>query len=536
MLLLLISIIGLLIINFGIGSIIKNILKIDCQSFALTSFFGILSIAFFQTIIAFFSPLNILDESVFLILGLIGFLISLKNKNFFSLDFRKKFNLWFYFFFTTIIFIGSFSPFFYDHYSYYNPTISMLREAGLVKGVSNLDLLLGQSSFWHIYQAGLSNILDQFLRINSYLLILFLLYVYERRQWILLVFIPFFLIFLQQPSPDLPTFIIALIVLNELLSNTDRKLLLYLSIFAFCIKPIMFWLPLLVVLESIKKRSFKSQMLIPVFTFGILFIIKNLWLFGFPVFPVSAIDFDLPWKPVPEILTYSSQIGLMKSYDMHYSYQQILDFNLLERICHWFTIGFKSVFNIGIIFCVLILGFLALKKKDRFYVILFICILFKLVLIIIFSAQYRFFIDVYLITLFLIFKNISEEKVVFSSIVLSILISTIFTFPGFVKDKFHMGKWMSGFQMSQLIRPTEFESEIPRHYQLGNLKFNATKGFIDKTQFPALSLYWLKTYQYYNIFPQASDNGFIQKKLSEKEKFELRKIIDDLERPKSKIP
>ncbi|MDP9956646.1 hypothetical protein J2X97_002305 [Epilithonimonas hungarica] len=536
MLLLLISIIGLLIINFGIGSIVKNILKIDCQSFALTSFFGILSIAFFQTIIAFFSPLNIFNESVFLIFGLIGILVFLKKKDFSYPDIRKNFNVWFYFFVATIVFVGSFSPFFYDHYSYYSPTISMLREAGLVKGVSNLDLLLGQSSFWHIYQSGFSNILDGFLRINSYLLILFLMYIYERRQWILLVFIPFFLIFIQQPSPDLPTFIIALIVLNELLNNTDRKLLLYLSIFAFCIKPIMFWLPLLVVLESIKKRSFKFQMLLPIFTFGILFLIKNLWLFGFPVFPVSTIDFDLPWKPSQEILTYSSQIGFMKSYDMHYSYQQILDFNLLEKIYHWFTIGFKSVFNIGIILSILILGFLALKKKDRFYVILFICILFKLVLIIIFSAQYRFFIDVYLITLFLIFKNISEEKVIFTSVVLSILISIIFIFPGFVKDKFHMGKWMSGFQMSQLIRPTEFESEIPRRYQLGNLKFNATKGLVDKTSFPAMSLYWLRTYQYYGVFPQISDHGFIQKKLTGKEKIKLQEIIDDLERPKPKIP
>jgi len=59
-------------------------------------------------------------------------------------------------------------------------------------------------------------------------------------------------------------------------------------------------------------------------------MIKNLWLFGFPVFPVSFVDFNLPWKPSPEMLTYSSQIGLMKSYDMKYSYQQVSEFDFSE--------------------------------------------------------------------------------------------------------------------------------------------------------------------------------------------------------------
>jgi hypothetical protein len=63
----------------------------------------------------------------------------------------------------------------------------------------------------------------------------------------------------------------------------------------------------------------------------------------------------------------------------------------------------------------------------------------------------------------------------------------------------------------------------PKSYQLGNLKFHATKELIYKTQFPAMSLYWLKTYCYYNVFPQVSENGFIQKKLTEKEKMELKK-------------
>ncbi len=536
MLILLISVIGLLIVNFGFGLIIKNVLKIESQNFVLTSLSGVLSIAFLQTIIAFFSPLNIFIESFFLIVGLVGFLIYLKKKNFSYFDFKKNINFWFFFFVVIILFVGSYLPYLYDHYSYYVPTITMLKEVGFVKGVSNLDLLLGQSSFWHIYQTGFSNVLDGFMRINVYLLVLFLIYIYERKQWVLLIFIPFFLIFIQQPSPDLPTFIIALIVIVELLNNTDKKFLLYLSIFVFCIKPIMFWLPLLVLLESFYERNFKFQMLIPIFLFGMLFIFKNILLFGFPIFPVAFPDFNLVWKPSKEILTYSLQIGQMKSYDMHYSYHQISDFKLWERIYHWFTIGFKSVFNFGIILSILIVGFLAFKNKNKFYTLLFVCLFIKFILIVIFSAQYRFFVDVYLITLFLILKNMSEEKAIFVSVFLSVLISVIFTFPGFVKDKFHMGKWMSGSQLSQIIKPTEFESEKPRSYQVGNLRFRATKGLINKTAFPAMSLYWLKIYQYYNVFPQNSNNGFIQKKLTDKETVQLRKIIIDLEKSTPQIP
>ncbi|WP_333853404.1 LIC_10190 family membrane protein [Epilithonimonas sp.] len=540
MLIILKTILIFLLTNFGNGIFASKLLKIKSQSFTIISLLGILSTTFLQTILAFFLPLNSYIEIAFLISGVIGILLFFKKRDFSYLEFRKNINCWFYFFIVLILLVGSFSPYLYDHYSYYLPTITFLKEVGFVKGISNLDLLLGQSSFWHIYQAGFSNLTDGFLRVNVYLLALFLIYIYERKQWVLLLFIPFFLIFIQQPSPDLPTFIIALIVLNELLINPDRKLLLYLSIFVFCIKPTMFWLPLLIVLESFSRKNFKCQMLIPILAFGTLFLFKNIWLFGFPVFPVSIIDFNLPWKPSQEILTYSSQIGLMKSYDMHYSYQQIKDFNLLERMHHWFTIGWKSVFNFGIILSVLILGFLAFRRKEKFYILLFICVLLKFILIIIFSAQYRFFIDIYLVVLFLIFKSVSQQKSVFTAIITSVFVSVIFMFPGFVQ-KFNVGKKMTGFSWYQLYKPKEnnlvnFNSE----YKIGNLNFHVPKYPFQKDFFPSLNIYDLKLYDYYGIFPQYFDKdvqkGFYQRKLTEEEKIQLKEIISETEKYNPKVP
>ena len=532
MLIILVTISILLIIIFGNGIFFGKILKINSESFSLTSLLGITSVTFLETMIAFFFPLNFYIELIFIIIGIIGIIQFLRIKNYVYFDFKKNINFWFYFFVVIILFVSSFSPYLYDHYSYYIPTISYLRETGFVKGISNLDLLLGQTSFWHIFQAGFSNLIDVNLRINCYLLILFLIYIYERKCWIFLFFIPLFLPFIQQPSPDLPIFVIALIVVNELMNDKNRSLILYLSLFAFCIKPIMFWLPLLLILDSFYRKRFNIKMLIPVLVFGSLFVSKNLFLFGFPVFPAAFIDFNLPWKPSGEILNYSSQIGLMKTYDMKYSYQQVADFSFWEKIYHWFTIGLKSVFNLAIVFCLMILGYFAFRKKEVFYKILFVCFLIKFILIITLSAQYRFFIDLYLITIFLVFKDISEEKAVFTSVFLSIFISILFSFPRFVQNQFQNGIWMKEFRWSQIIEPIEPQSNIFKTYQLGNLKFNSTKKLNYKTDFPAIALYQLRIFQYYNIFAQKSDCGFIQKKLSEKEQKQLAEIIENLEKSK----
>ncbi|MBO6200723.1 MAG: hypothetical protein J6N74_03785, partial [Chryseobacterium sp.] len=387
------TILMLLAVNFGNGIIIRNLLKIESPSFVLVSFLGIIGITLLETIVAFFFPLSSLLEILFIIIGLAGmgwFLIHEKLS-----QFNFKFDFWFYFFLLIVIFSASFSPYLFDHYGYYVPTISYLNEVGFVKGISNLDLLLGQTSFWHIYQAGFSHFIDPFLKINSYLLVLFLIYIYERKPYFLLIFIPIFLLFVQQPSPDLPILIITLIVINELINNRGNSIILYLSLFAVCIKPIVFWLPLFVILNNFRQKEFNFKVIIPVSIFGILLILKNLWLFGFPVFPVSFFDFNLPWKPRPEMLTYSSQIGMMKSYDMKYAYQQVIEFNFIDRIYHWFTVGYKSILNIAVLISLGIISFFTWKKKERFYYLLLICLLIKTVLIISFSAQYRFFIDVY---------------------------------------------------------------------------------------------------------------------------------------------
>lgn len=531
MLFILLTVFSLLIINFGNGLIVRNILKIETKSFVLTLFLGMMSITMFETILTFFFPLSSLVEFIFITVGLFGIIWFLKSERLSFSNF--KLNFWFYFFSLVILFSASFSSYLFDHQSYYVPTISYLKEVGFVKGISSLDLLLGQTSFWHIYQAGFSHFVDPFLKINAYLSVLFLIYIYERKQYFLLIFLPIFLLFVQQPSPDLPILIITLIVINELINKRSNPIILYLAMFAFCIKPIVFWLPLLVILNLVYQNKFIFKLVIPIVILGSLSVAKNLWLFGFPIFPVSLIDFNLPWKPSKEILTYSSQIGLMKTYDMKYTYQQVIEFSFFDKIYNWFTVGYKAILNIGMIVSLIIISIFTIKEKNKFYYLLLICLILKSILIISFSVQYRFFIDVYLIAIFFIFKNISENSSVTTAVCLSVFISVIFTFPGFLQQ-FNIGKRLSNFSWSQLYKPqVSSVININSEYKIGNLNFYVPKYPFVKDFLPALNIYDLKLYDYYGIFPQQIgndyENGFFQRKLTAKEKIQLKKIITETE-------
>ncbi|QIY83987.1 hypothetical protein HER18_10795 [Chryseobacterium sp. NEB161] len=526
MLIILKTVVIFLLTNFGNGFLFTQFFKNKSSSFVFTSLIGMCGLMLLQTAIAFFCPLNGYVEILFLLSGVFGLLMFIRTRNFSSVTVFTRLNIWFYIYFVIILLAGSFLPYWYDHYSYYVPTINYLREFGFVKGVASLDLLLGQSSFWHIYQSTFSHFTDPDLKVNTYLAVLFLFYIYERRQWVFLVFLALFLPFLQQPSPDFPVLVITLIIINELIGKRDSQILMCLSLLAVCIKPTSFWLVLLLIGLRIYKKNWSVKMLLPVFIFGSVYMLKNFWLFGFPVFPAALIDFNLPWQPSREILTYSSQIGLLKSYDMQYSWQQVMAFDFWERICHWFDVGYKAIFNWGILGCLFVLGFFAILKKSMFYRILFFVFVLKFFIIITISAQYRFFADLYLVTLFVLLKAIPRKENNMLALGLSAIVLVFFSFPGLLKGQFSVERWLKGFDGSQIYKPQQLDSvAINSEYTIGNLSFYVPKDPMQKSIFPSLSIYDLQIYQYYGVFPQRGGNGFVQRKLSVQEKKQLDGII-----------
>ncbi|MGL6127892.1 LIC_10190 family membrane protein [Chryseobacterium artocarpi] len=540
MILLLFSTIFIIPALAGLGKIMENIFGTLFPDVSGKIVSGIMGISILWTLISFFFPLNIYIEVSTISLGLIYF-------------FKEKIYLEFYkftrkdFFLGVIasliiLFAGSFYPYILDHFGYYVPTIKWITEYGLIKGISNLDLILGQMSIWHIFQAGLSNFSDPFLRINSVLLIIYTLYIIERKSWIQLCALPIFLLFSQSPSPDLPVLIFSLIILNEILVGNKKAALLFaFSMFVFAIKPTMIWLPIVIFLYNIFiLRANSKNLLFGGLILGLYFF-KNIWTFGFPIFPVALVDLGFSWKPNPEVLKISSQYAIMKTYDMQYSYEEIQKFSTIDYIKNWFFLkGIKSIINILFILSLISFSLFAWIRKRKLITLICISLLIKSILVLMFSAQYRFFIDVFFVIFFILFYEYFDKKksiIVFST--LSILFISLLSFPSLIQQaipSFKLGNFMTGFKQKQLYQPSVYQYSKFDHLKVGNLPFNVSKNYPYNfdTPLPAISQSFIYDDINAGIFPQLIDKndinkGFIWKRMTSAEKREAETVINTIE-------
>ncbi|EJL72404.1 LIC_10190 family membrane protein [Chryseobacterium populi] len=539
MLISLLSTLLIIPVLMGLGKIVEHFFGSLFPGIAGKALSGILGLGIIWTLLAFFIPLNIYVEIVPILSGLFYFFKEKLYHEFYK--FSTKDNFLIVIISLIILFCGSYYPYILDHYGYYVSTIKWLTEYGLVKGISNLDLTLGQMSAWHIIQAGFSNFSDPFLRINAVLLIVYTLYIVEKKSWIHLCFLPVMFLFLQSPSPDLPVIVFSLIILNEILSgNKKASLLLGFSVFVFTIKPTMIWLPILSFLYSVFmiKSNFRSLTLGTVILF--LFFIKNLWTFGYPVFPIPIGDFGLSWKPNPEILKTSSHFAIQKTYDLQYTYEEIQSFSRLDYIKNWLSLdGIKS--KINILFIISLSGFIIFSfiKKNKIISLICISLIIKSILILLFSAQYRFFIDVFFIILFiLLFNSFDKKKAITAFSVASLLIISFLSFPEFIVKhlpSYKMASYMGLFEKKQLIKPAVYENVAFDSFELGNLKFNVSRNYPYNfsTPLPAITPNYIIEDANADIFPQLIDpqnigKGLIWKKMTKHREKHIENIINTI--------
>lgn len=536
MVLILLSSVLLLPVLMGWGDLFQKLTGAFIKGASGNIFLGIMGISLLWTILAFFIPLNSYAEIPVVLAGLFFFF---RNKVFQELHgFKGKDWQLLVFLVLVISFCGSFYPYILDHFGYYVPTIKWLTEFGLVKGISNIDLTLGQMSVWHIFQSGFSNFLDPFLRMNSVLLIAYALYIAENKTWIHLCFIPVLLLFSQSPSPDLPVIIFSLIILNEIfIQNKNTAVLFAFSVFVFTIKPTMIWLPILSLLYSIFLIRSGLKTLIPGVLIGLLFFIKNVYTFGYPVFPVAIGDLGISWQPAREVLKTSSQYAIQKTYDMQYSYQKIQSFSFWDYIRNWlFLDGIKSKINIFFIISLGAFTVYSLKENKKIYTFILVSILIKSAFVLLFSAQYRFFIDVFFVIFFIFFIDYFNRKksiAVFS--VLSLVFIACLIAPTILQTyvpSFKLGNFMGKFEKEQLYRPSTYQYNSFQSYKIGNFKFNVSRkySYSFDTRLPAVSESYLFEHIKAGIFPQMINKedlskGFIWKKLNAQEKREAEQVI-----------
>ena len=538
MLYILFATIFLLPIFSGFGKITELFFGKHNTGLSMKLLSGIFTISIVWLMMSFFLGVNIYVELITVFIGLSSFFyfkLYQEFWNFFSKNFIFFLPISF-----VIIFAGSFFPFILDHFGYYLPTIKWISEFGLVKGISNLDLLLGQMSVWHLFQAGFSHFSDPFLRINSIILIVYLIYIFEKKSWLHLAFSPILFLFSQSPSPDLPVIVFSLIILNEILSgNKNVSFLFAISALVFAIKPTMIWLPLFVIFYGFFYLKINLKFLIAGSFVFLLFIAKNLWCFGYPVFPVQVGDVGISWKPNPELMKISSQTAIEKTFDMQYKYSEIQQFSIFDYIKNWlFLKGIKSKIHLLFLLSLLVFTVFVFIKKNKILTFLLISIIIKSILVLLFSAQYRFFIDVFFVITFVIFyEKISRKKMIAGFSILSIFFLGFLSFPNFVKinfPSFKLGQFMTGFQKNQWFKPSFFEWKKYKTHQIGNLKFNVVKEypFSFDIPLPAISPEFLKEDLEAGIFPQQNSenikDGFHWRKLTIEEKQKLEKIVNEI--------
>ncbi len=529
------SVVVLLPVFAGWGQLFRKVAGELFSGFAGQLFTGIFAVSLVWAIISFFFPLDFKVELITIIIGLMGFFYYKIYTQFWS--FLRKSPPAFFVILLFTIFFGAYYPFILDHFGYYVPTVKWLSEFGLVKGISNLDPTLGQMSVWHVLQAGFSNFSDPFLRLNTVLLIVYSIYIFEKKSWIHLVFLPFLLLFAQSPSPDLPVIVLSLIILNELLnSNRNAVLLFAFSAFVFFIKPTMIWLPIVILLYGLVVLKSKITFIIPGIFILVLMSFKNIWVFGFPIFPVQFLDFGFNWRPNAVLLANSAEMALLKTFDLQYSYQEIQEFSFFDFAKNWlFLKGIKG--NVHQFFVLTLLAFIifAIRKNSKIVWIIFFSVMIKCVVVLLFSAQYRFFLDVFFVAFFVIFfQALSKKNSLRIFFVFSVITGTLLSFPKLTKTvfpSFNLGYFMTGFSENQFFKPASFELKNYKTYQFGNLKFNVVQQypFSFDTPLPSISPYFLQKYLEAGIFPQLQGKtlkeGFIWRKMSAAEKIELQKVI-----------
>lgn len=353
-------------------------------------------------------------------------------------------------------------PFIIDNESYYIQTIKWLNEYGYVKGLGNLHIYFGQTSAFHILQAGFNfNFLtDRSNDLNGFLLILSSLYFiteFEKRNkingeihWIglVLVFNILFFQFINSPSPDLSIIIFSQILFYYFLDqeNTQENfkiatlLFLYLILVKITIAP--FVLIIIYLAYNNKKRI--SFFLISGILVAAVLILKNTIITGYPLYPLNIFPINNDWKIPQELLEFISYItqkaGYFKNSSLHNP-------TLFQKLNSWLHLdGINRIFNLGILILFGMGIFIKKIQAQIKYKIVYLILLIHFIILLLTSPQFRFFLPefVFLFVLFLssIFTHFKTsikfiQYTLLISIVLPMILIGFIDYKNFTKNKLY---------------------------------------------------------------------------------------------------
>lgn len=546
MILILLSWIYIVFTTINIGFYTNKKLQLKNSNFVIFSILGLFATTIFASIWAVFGRINIEFHLIFLILN-IGIYFSFKNeiqilyKSFFlelkALTLSLKIAL--LFIFILILAQCASIPYIIDNESYYIQTIKWINEYGFVKGVANLHLFLGQTSGWHITQSvfNFSFLYNKFNDLSGFCLLLGNIYAFFRlnsyfknneTNHLIIGFLPlvniFFFTFISTPSPDLPVYILSLIIFFKFINHYEKlnpetfNLITILILFTIFIKTTSIILVLIILVLFIKHYKILIQKITQPLIIGLvvlsLFLIKNTTISGYPLFPSVfdpfSFDFQIP-APIAHFYYDETKRAAFSLTENQYN-----SLNTFEIFKVWISRpGLHGIFNKAILFLLVIIPVFIFKffNKKSFW-ILYGILFSQMILLFLSSPQYRFFINAILLFSFLIAACIlNTKRKILISLYLSLLILTVIIMTPFNLSLFTSNIYLknnSTFSLNEIIFPYK-NSKFDNDYEIiknGNLQYNSPINSVffwgtGDGELPCVNKEQIKYFEmYYKIKPQ----------------------------------
>ncbi len=455
MLLIFLSWIYIFITTLNFGILFKNLFRIQNCHVIIHHILGLFLYTVFTSMAAFFIRINI---EFYISVFTLNIVIFFTNRSAFKRQISafygsvKNLNLLFKILFFAVFLItlsqSATKPFILDNESYYIQTIKWINEFGYVKGLANLHMFLAQNSAWHTLQAGFnfSFITDSFNDLNGFLFVLISLLAIEKLHnyrsenglqglclGLILLFTPFFMQFVNAPSPDLLVFILTPYVFYLFITQFDKidtdsfKVLLSLVAFLCFVKVTIAVTSILVLILFVKNFQILKQYVVDYVLLSclvlIIFLFKNIIISGYMLFPIEVIDFfNFDWKQPKALMSLST-------YGSAYSDQDASFFlNIVRRFLFWLnTPRLHGIFNKTYIVLLLVYPWFIYKIKNR-SALLFIYLLALLQFIILWnsSPQYRFFfVFIIFLSIQIVVSLFKNKNVLTYFVAASIFLSTV---------------------------------------------------------------------------------------------------------------
>ncbi|MEP6932291.1 MAG: hypothetical protein ABI850_19865, partial [Flavobacterium sp.] len=366
MVLILLSWIYIVFTTINIGFYTKKIFGLKNSNFVIYSILGLFTTTLLAGFWAIFGRINIEFHVFFLILNIGIYLrfkakIELIYKSFFQELQSMRLSLKVILFSTTLLILAQCAsvPYIIDNESYYIQTIKWINEYGFVKGLANLHIFLAQTSGWHITQSvfNFSFLYNKFNDLSGFCLLLGNLYAFphlnayfknKESNHLIIGLLPlaniFFFSFISTPSPDLPIYIVSLLIFFKFIENYKNfnpetfNLIAILVFFAVFIKTTSIVLVLILLVLFIKHYKILIPKIAKSVIIGLLvlflFLIKNTIISGYPLFPA-----------VSNIFSFDFQIPVTMAH-FYYDETRTAAFSLTEN--QFKSLGFFEIFKIWI--------------------------------------------------------------------------------------------------------------------------------------------------------------------------------------------